>query len=357
MRRLILLLLSLNQMWGFAQSKIPNAFYFQPKGGILMAHRPSMTHLVRENTYGFEIGTILFRQHTHLDSAYHFPAMGFNAEFRNFGYDKVLGYGVSVGHFFNVPIYQSNHLFIDFQYGSGLGYLTKKYNKDTNPTNIAIGSHFNAKVNFKLLATYYFETFYFGAGLEMNHFSNGAITRPNLGLNSANLLVNFGYSFVKRQAFQAIKNKKEINNQRSIMLEGLATLVQIGANPYDPKRYPVIALRTTLKQTISWNWDAELSLDLVHNEANLNVYQDTTFTRKDVLQIGLYAGAAYRFYKSEITMGIGYYLRDNINVLGKLYNKVGYRYFFNTNWFGIFNVKANLGRADYFEFGVGVKFK
>jgi hypothetical protein len=75
-----------------------------------------------------------------------------------------------------------------------------------------------------------------------------------------------------------------------------------------------------------------------------------------VPQFGVYAGMSFSYFNSQIVFGLGYYLRDKINPLGRIYNRVGYRYYFNEKWFGLFNIRANFGRADFFEFGVGYKF-
>jgi hypothetical protein len=119
----------------------------------------------------------------------------------------------------------------------------------------------------------------------------------------------------------------------------------------------VLGLRGTYQKNFSRHWSWEASLDLIHNESNLYVYPDSTFKRSDVLQVGLYVGAAYRYYKSEVVMGLGYYLRDNINTIGRLYNKIGYRFYASEHWYGLFNIRANIGKADFFELGLGYRFK
>ena len=60
--------------------------------------------------------------------------------------------------------------------------------------------------------------------------------------------------------------------------------------------------------------------------------------------------------KAKIVFGMGYYLIDKINPLGRIYNRIGYRYFFKDNLFGLFNIRASFGKADFFEFGIGYKF-
>ena len=122
------------------------------------------------------------------------------------------------------------------------------------------------------------------------------------------------------------------------------------------KLYPVIATRLGYSYSKAGLWGAEIAVDFIHNESNYHVYHDTTFARTDILQIGLYGGVYIHFYKSQLAFGLGWYARDNINAGGRMYNRIGYRYYFKEKWFALFNVKANYAKADYFEFGIGYKF-
>lgn len=349
------------------QGNVSKGLYFQTKGGFLMAHRSTMAHLVRNNTFGFEVGIIKHKQ-SPKDAYYAFPALGVNLEYRNFGYNDVLGQAISLSHFFDTPIYQSRNFFVDFQYGMGLGFITKKYHIDSNPTNIAIGSNFNAKVTLKIMATKYFRDFNLGAGIELTHFSNGAITYPNLGLNVPSLIVQLGFLNRTRARFdptitysyggclrQGPIYKTLHFSGSNLSVSSFMTLKQVRANPNLPKRYPVMGVKASYHYNMNCNWSAEFGFDLLYNESNLHLYTDSTFKRGDVMQVGVFAGAYYRFYKSEVIINLGFYLRDKINPLGRVYNKIGYRYYVSDNWYGLFNVRANLGKADFFEFGIGFR--
>jgi len=355
---LVTFIISIN---GYSQSNANIGYYVQSKGGFLMAHRSAMSHLVRQNSFGFELGVIKHLQIKETDVTYRHPAIGLNLAFQNFGYNTVLGSAISTSYFFNTPIFQKNDHFIDFQYGLGIAYISEKYDLINNATNNAIGSHFNAKVTLKLLYTKYINRFNLGAGLAFTHYSNGAITYPNLGLNVPSIFLQLGILSNGRKAFQkelvsTPEKKVELAHTR-LMGSAIFSIKQVGANPFLPKRYPVFGFRGTIQRQISQMWQAELSLDFIHNEANLNIYPFEDYPRSDVLQIGLFAGAAYKFYRTEIVLGLGYYVRDKINPLGKIYNKIGYRFFFHSKWYGLFNVRANLGKADFFEFGIGYQIK
>lgn len=360
MRTLLFLLFIFHVIFVNANFPVPTIYSVYPKTGFLIAHRPFMTHLVQENAYAFEItGWQQFSDTSAFTKRLKNPMKGYSVEFRNFGYNDVLGTAFSVTSYNVFPIYGSEKKFyVDLIVGTGIGYLTKSYDQIENPLNNAIGSKLNARVNLKLTATKYFNSFHLGGGIEFMHFSNGSIKTPNLGLNLPAVFLTAGiqsserkYSAEKRKNF-----KRELLLKSNLSAEIILTAKEIGAVPFDPKLYPVIGGRFAYTYSKNGLWGFESAIDIIHNEANFHKYNDTTFVRNDILQIGIYVGSYIHFYKSQLAFGLGYYVRDIINAEGKVYNRIGYRYSFNKKWFGTFNIKANYAKADYFEFGIGYRF-
>jgi hypothetical protein len=331
-----------------------------PKTGFLIAHRPFMSHLVRENSYGLEI--CIWEQEKlseELTQRLNNPLRGLSLEFRDFGYKDVLGSAFSATSYMVFPLIStSGNSYLDLTMGAGIGYLTRCYDVVENPLNNAIGSKLNARVNVKISFTKYLTNTHWGGGIEFMHFSNGTLKTPNLGLNLPSLYLNFGYNLNPRiQGIkQAEKTKTPVDAPHHLSTEIIVTAKEIGAIPFLPKLYPVFAGRLSYTHSERGLWGSELALDIIHNESNFHKYTDTTFVRCDILQIGVYAGAYVQFYKSQLAFGLGWYARDRINPEGRLYNRIGYRYYFAEKWFALFTVKANYAKADYFEFGLGYKF-
>jgi len=342
-----------------AQNKAPLFITTTTKGSILLAHRPQIAHLVKNNAYGFEIS--LSKQQ--VDNSYYTqkhkcPLNGISFEYRNFGNDEVLGKAFSLTHYQNFIWAQfKNNWFLDFKMGSGISFITKKYNKDNNPTNNAIGSHLNAKVSFKIGVNKFTEKYHIGLGVELSHFSNGAMQTPNLGLNNLAAYLNLGYNFDDRcQNKSYLELKKTTEKSINYLIEGIFTIAEVPPIPLDAKKHPVFAGRFSLIKKLNKSWNFETGLDLVYNLSNKYRYYDLNHSYMDVFQVGVYTGMSLNYYKSHINFGLGFYLRDKINPLGRIYNRIGYRYFYKPNWFGLFNVRASFGRADFFEFGIGYKF-
>jgi len=121
----------------------------------------------------------LFMVFLHLpwtDSMWHDGFASLTVHFHDNGNAQILGksYGLSVSWNFTTK----NNRF-QFKMGTGLALLTKKYNFYSNRENVSIGSHLNN-------VTYFFSGYKFSRitiGVGVLHYSAGALSMPNLGLN------------------------------------------------------------------------------------------------------------------------------------------------------------------------------
>jgi Lipid A 3-O-deacylase (PagL) len=112
------------------------------------------------------------------------PTIGYNALFFDIGDDRVLGNAFGVFPSMSFDIFTLQHTSFYFHFGTGLAYLTKKYDKLTNPTNNAIGSHLNniTHLGFAIHQLLY-KNLYVTLGSHLTHFSNARTSSPNTGIN------------------------------------------------------------------------------------------------------------------------------------------------------------------------------
>jgi len=52
---------------------------------------------------------------------------------------------------------------------------------------------------------------------------------------------------------------------------------------------------------------------------------------------------------------LGYYLYYPYDFEGRIYNRIGLKYYFSEKWFGAFSVKSHLAKAETLEFGIGIR--
>lgn len=116
------------------------------------------------------------------------PTVGLNLAYLHYGNDDTLGQAWGVFPSMKFDLFRRERFNIGFQAGVGLAYLTKPYNKITNPINNAIGSHWNNVTQFVLSAeANIYKDLSLSLGGHFTHFSNARTATPNSGINTAGL--------------------------------------------------------------------------------------------------------------------------------------------------------------------------
>lgn len=112
------------------------------------------------------------------------PTISYNALYFHIGDDRVLGNAIGVFPAMYFDIFAVHKTKFYFHFGTGLAYLNKKYDKLTNPTNNAIGSHWNniTHLGFDINQTVH-KNLSISAGTHLTHFSNARTSSPNAGIN------------------------------------------------------------------------------------------------------------------------------------------------------------------------------
>ena len=99
--------------------------------------------------------------------------------------------------FTTLPIIPREKWRISHQIGYGIAYASKHFDEQKNPENNVIGSAWNVYLDLRFFAeinVHKHLTLNVGAGF--NHFSNGGVHKPNLGLNTPYAQMGLKYRFV-----------------------------------------------------------------------------------------------------------------------------------------------------------------
>jgi len=166
-----------------------NELYFKTVGNHL-------TFAVKGPTIGADVN---FKFQTFGKKDWHqwrkFPQFGIAAAWFRFGNTSILGNAMTVCPNITTTLFEGGKWKGHFQVGTGVAYLTKKYNPVSNPENNAIGSNITASMLMKFYAARQLNSnLKFQAGVSLNHFSNGGSRLPNFGLNVPALMLSINYS-------------------------------------------------------------------------------------------------------------------------------------------------------------------
>ncbi|MFP4555249.1 MAG: acyloxyacyl hydrolase [Bacteroidales bacterium] len=328
--------------------------------GILQHHHREMEILREKRVFALEI-THLFTGNgsKQWHSFYGFPQFGVSYKFIDLGSPNILGYAHCLYPFVNFPI--QTHMpkwNAIFKVGPGLGYVTKTYHRTDNFKNSAISTHLNAYINFGFMAAYKLSSnLTLHAGINLSHFSNGTVKKPNSGLNYTMINLGGKYSYQS----QTTNNKQHYtfsDKKNRLLLAGIGSQKEIkgaGGPKYGVKSFSIEysrAFRTLLRYGVS--------LDIMDDKSNEFIldYEEVAWDNEsELLKIGTAASAEFILNRVSAILYFGGYIYNKANDSndGYVYQRLGIRYRFTNRFYGHLALKTHWGSADYLEIGGAIK--
>lgn len=294
--------------------------------------------------------------------AFHgFPHVGISLIYIDLGDSKRLGYALGMQPLIKYIPISSKNLSVNIDIGLGIAYLTKKYSGINNQENVAISTHLNywgtlgissgIKINSKLKLQ---------AGFETNHFSNGAIRKPNYGLNLWAFTLGMSYA-ISDEARRVI----EMNESKSTNPTNphLAIGVGLGVKETGGAGGPVYLPLTLSGQYIipkNGFYSITFGLDVFHDKSTRfhRELRHLAYTSpNDDWQIGAASGIILPLERLSFYAMLGTYLYNPNPRLPGVYQKIGVRYLLTECLQIQTELKTHLNTADHVEMGLVVAFE
>ena len=129
-----------------------------------------------------------------------FPIYGFGFYTADFFNDDELGQPAAIYTFLAPPIFRYKSFGLFYELGIGLTFNWKPYDAEINPWNLAIGSYKTVYIDVGLRAQLALgEHWDLSGGSTFTHFSNGASSTPNMGLNMSGGKIALAYNLRKER--------------------------------------------------------------------------------------------------------------------------------------------------------------
>ncbi len=324
------------------------------KLGFLAAHSSIMGHLAKEHAVGGELSVLLqTKGKKNWHTAYNYPTISLTAFYTTVGNREVLG---SYGGFFgslNLPLVKRKHYCFSAKVGAGLGYTNKVYNSETNILNVAVSTHFNARVTMGIDNRFTFGNHSYTLGIDASHFSNSAVKVPNLGINMPFISAGYGYRIHKNEDTIQVESKQ--NKYWEFGAFGILSVKEVF--PTGGRKYPVFGLNLMGRRFFGPKAGMEVSVDFISKQI-IKIYQDdVNKTQLEILQIGAFVGFILPFDKLHLITGMGVYIKDKYQPEDAFYHRVGMRYVLKNGINLNLVLKSHWARADYTEFGIAYTFR
>ena len=178
--------------------------------GNIIKHRDFLSYNQPDFTVGFELEYIAKKDSSSSwQNFWRFPDITHHFHYNYFGNREELGVALAYYPSINFQLWNKDRFNGYCQIGNGIAYISKPYDINDNPSNNAIGSHWNSMIVLKLEAKYQIqEDLYLNFGPQLFHYSNGSAKAPNAGINNITLGLGIKYRFSEIPVYKKSIEKK-----------------------------------------------------------------------------------------------------------------------------------------------------
>ncbi len=311
---------------------------------------------------------------------YQIPYYGLGISGSDFHNPRELGNPISIYGILGIPVLRMNRLEVYSEIQWGLAGLWKHYDPVSNPKNNSIGGMFTFHFGLGLNVFYPLsKKIDLGAGLAFIHFSNGALVRPNRGIDIIGPTVEVKYRFGERP----YTHKPSITIPALPRYNDLFFMLGFGRFQLPEQEYSSIfhnqyglgiVYFIQLSNAIRLGFGTDLNIstgNIPVNEASLS------HRFSDRLSLGLMIQPELIFDRLTLSGAMGIYaLHGRFGSFKKFYQRMGIRYDLYRNISVGLNIRAicpdtmylepgpgetygrfDLFDGDFFEFSLGYKLR
>ncbi|WP_400192352.1 acyloxyacyl hydrolase [Hymenobacter sp. B81] len=328
------------------------------QAGFIIAHTPRVRHLVSAHPTGLELNVqrqLNGRQPWH--AWYRYPRVGLALVYYDY-HNPVLGRSYAASVYLNKLFWERRGQQLSFRMGTGVGYFPRRFDRDTNHKNTFVSSRLNATL--QLRAEYdvaLSPKLGLLMGVALNHYSNGATAKPNLGINIPTL--NIGLNFHQQRAFVPLpEGGGEVAGLGKNFLNLSASAGIKQRNESDTRRYWVNSVTVIGGRRVNRKSNLLVGLEGFYDRSLLAEQRDTTAAGRELIDVkkaGVIVGHELLLGRLAFETHLGIYLYNPYKSNNFYYERIGLKYHFTERLFGTLGLKVHRGSADAIEWRLGVK--
>ena len=355
-----------------------NTFYTLSLGeGYVLPTNDFLKGINKDNKKITNITNISLRMSKEVDNSlawhtlYNDFRYGIGAYLGVFNYSKNLGNPFAVYVFAGFSPWKYKSFTLKNELALGLSGIWDYYSK-TNRENIAVSLPIEVYAHWNLEGYWLIkDNWQLGTGFSFTHFSNGALVKPNKGINTLSPILSLAYipkPIVKENLVFEQEEKQdfhfEINNWAGVHAVHLDYTNEDNTRDTIQKSYLVFGGQYKLTYELNNKYGIGLGGEWVYSDATWKA--DTTHYKQqdykklstmDKVSLGLILSFHYNVNDFSILVEPGYAIRQKHGYASKFYQRLGLRYYAYKGLFAQVALRAySFHVADYIEWGLGYRF-
>jgi len=351
------------------------------QNGYVFATNPFLKgiNIEAEKINAFQAFSLKFSTQTtgtkYWQQLYKYPHYGAGLYVADFFNPEEIGVPIAIYGFFDAPFKRWNKLTFNYEIGFGITFHWKAFNPVTNQYNISIGSResflIDAGLNLEYLLSRRIEII---GGLSMTHFSNGALKKPNFGINTIAPKVSLKYNFYDKPVFikQEIQSFAPKNEWLVSVFGGLKNVIFDSVNiaileKYEGVNFPVFGISTVFNRQVSYNSKFGIGATFTYNGAvdaqaavENNDLEPVQGQIGDKILVCIYPSYELVINKTSIILqpAVYIYRKKLLNQSPVFHQRIGLKYHITDHLFaGITLVDYKFHVSDFIEWTVGYRLK
>ncbi|MFK5985547.1 MAG: acyloxyacyl hydrolase [Pseudomonadota bacterium] len=309
------------------------------------------------------------------EQLFKYPNYGFGIYVADFHNPEEIGTPFALYGFFNAPFKRWSTLTFNYEIGFGATFNWKSFNPVSNKYNISIGAgnsfFIDAGLNLQYNLTKKIDV---EAGFSLTHFSNGALKKPNKGINTIGSKVSLKYNFDNRPILKKQEIPKYVKEYEWFIsaFGGVKNVIFKEVNidvieKYEGLNFPVFGISTLINRQVSYKSKFGIGISFSYNgslDAQVavenNQLEAIEAPVSDKIQISFYPSYELVVHKVSLTLQPAFYLyRKNLkNNTPVFHQRIGLKYHFSNNFFlGITLRDYNFQTSDFIEWNIGYRIK
>ena len=333
----------------------------------------------KELINAFQTFSVRFSQQSYgknlWEQVYNYPHWGIGLSVYDFYNPEEIGNPIALYGFFDAPFKRWDKLTFNYEIGFGATFNWRKFDPITNTNNIAIGAgksfYIDAGLNLLYELTEHLDV---ETGFSLTHFSNGALKKPNFGLNTVAPKISVKYNFDERHNFIKHKipdfqPKKEwiisaFIGGTNVIFDSVNVDIQ---EKYEGVTFPIIGLTTTLNWHtwrmskfglgMAFNYNGSVNAQVAVDNNELEV-KNGLFANK--IQISISPSYEFVVNRFSLILQPAFYLyrKKLVNQTPVFHQRIGLKYHFTEDFFaGITLRDYQFHVSDFVEWNIGYRIK